>query len=93
MSRPPLSLLSAVSSLRGKVAFSTLLIIRTLRVALTMKIAHTACAIALLIIRTLRVALTMKVAHTACAIALPISMQATAVGAQIESSISCGPAR
>ena len=47
----------------------------------------------LLIIRALRVASTMKVAHTACGIALPLSMQTTAVGAQIESSISCSPVR
>ena len=70
MSGPPLSLLSAVSSHHGKGALNTLLIIRALRVVSK-----------------------MKVAHTACAIALPISMQTTAVGAQIESSISCGPVR
>ena len=66
MSRPLLSLLSVVSSLHGKGALSTLIIIRALRVAST-----------------------MKVTHTACAIALPLSMQTTAVGAQIESSMSC----
>ena len=33
----------------------------------------------------------MNIAHTAYAIALPLSMQTTAVSAQIESSISCSP--
>ena len=47
MSRPPLSLLSAVSSCHGKGALSTFLIIGALRVASTMKFAHTTCAIAL----------------------------------------------
>ena len=70
MSRPPLSLLPAVSSRHGKGALSTILIIRALRVASTMKV-H---------------------ARTTCAIALPLSMQTTAVGGQIESSISCSPA-
>ena len=47
MSRPLLSLLSAASSRHSKGALSTLLIIRALRVASTMKVAHTACAILL----------------------------------------------
>ena len=67
ISRPPLSLLSAVSSRHDKGELSTLLIIRAMRVASTMKVAHIACAIALpLSIQTIAVGAQIEFSISCC---------------------------